>query len=87
MTGQILGTYKHHSGSDHDFRYGHANSGAAWAAVIGNLVSVLYYLYCYSDKSLLNISFNRKIFTMRYITGIFSIGIPSGLNHVLYRSR
>ena len=57
-------------------------AGAAWATVIGNLVSVLYYLYCYSDKSLLNISFNRKIFTVRYITGIFSIGIPSGLNHV-----
>jgi putative MATE family efflux protein len=83
MTGQILGTLTNIILDPiMIFAMDMQIAGAAWATVIGNLVSVLYYLYCYSDKSLLNINFNRKIFTVRYITGIFSIGIPSGLNHV-----
>ncbi|HHU37157.1 MAG TPA: MATE family efflux transporter [Treponema sp.] len=57
-------------------------SGAAWATVIGNLVSVGYYLSCYAGKSLLRISFNRRIFRLDYLKGILSIGVPSGLNHV-----
>ena len=57
-------------------------AGAAWATVTGNLVSAVYYLSCYSGKSLLHLSCTRSIFRIRYVTGIFSIGIPSGLNHV-----
>lgn len=57
-------------------------AGAAWATVIGNLVSVIYYLSCYAGKSMLHIRFTRSIFRLQHLSGIFSIGIPSGLNHV-----
>jgi len=83
MTGQILGTVTNIIldpvmifGMDMEI------AGAAWATVIGNLVSVSYYLHCYSGKSLLDIGFTRRIFNPRYLNGILSIGIPSGLNHV-----
>lgn len=83
MTGQILGTVTNIILDPiMIFALNMGIAGAAWATVIGNLVSAVYFLSCYSGKSMLRLSFNRSIFRMRYFSGIFSIGLPSGLNHV-----
>lgn len=83
MTGQILGTVANIILDPvMIFALDMGIAGAAWATVIGNLISAAYYLSCYSGKSMLRLSFTRSIFRIRYLSGIFSIGLPSGLNHV-----
>jgi multidrug efflux pump len=62
------------------FLFGWGIAGAAWATVIGNLSGLVYYLSCYTGKSILKLNFTRKIFRTDYLRGILAIGIPSGLN-------
>lgn len=62
------------------FTFGWGIAGAAWATVIGNLAGLIYYLSCYTGKSLLKLCFDKGMFRREYFQGIFSIGIPSGLN-------
>jgi len=62
------------------FTLGLGIAGAAWATVIGNLAGFAYYMSCYTGKSILKLAFDRQMFRREYVTGILSIGIPSGLN-------
>lgn len=65
------------------FALGWGIAGAAWATVIGNLAGLLWYLYCYAKKTLVKPAFSRGIWRAEYLRGIFSIGVPSGLNQGL----
>jgi len=59
-------------------------AGSAWATIVGNLAGLIYYLKCYiGPKSILQPSFRGKLFHAEYLRGIFSIGVPSGLNMAL----
>jgi putative MATE family efflux protein len=58
-------------------------AGAAWATVIGNLVGLLWYLWCYARKSILRLSFGKQIWRAQYFREIFAIGIPAGINQGL----
>ena len=58
-------------------------AGSAWATVIANACGLLWYLFCYAKKSMLEISFKKRIWNLQYLREIFSIGIPSGLNQGL----
>lgn len=58
-------------------------AGAAWATVIGNLVGLLWYLWCYAENSILKLSFGKHIWRAQYFREIFSIGIPAGINQGL----
>ncbi len=62
------------------FVFGWGIAGSAWATVVGNLAGLLYYLSCYAGKSILKLSFGIHLFRSDYFRGIFSIGVPSGLN-------
>lgn len=62
------------------FLFGWGIAGAALATVIGNLAGFAYYLSCYTGKSILRLVFDRHMFRREYVTGILSIGVPSGLN-------
>ncbi len=62
------------------FTLGLGIAGAAWATVIGNLAGFAYYMSCYTGKSILKLAFDRQMLRREYVTGILSIGIPSGLN-------
>jgi len=62
------------------FVFGWGIAGAAWATVIGNLAGFVYYLSCYSGKSILKLTFDRDMFRAEYVSGILSIGVPSGIN-------
>lgn len=65
------------------FTLGWGIAGAAWATVIGNLSGLLFYLWCYAKKSILKVSFGSHVWKSDYFRQIFSIGIPSGINHAL----
>jgi len=65
------------------FSFGWGIAGSAWATVTGNLVGLAWYLWCYARKSILKVSFGAHIWRREYFREIFSIGIPSGLNHGL----
>jgi len=58
-------------------------AGSAWATVIANACGLLWYLFFYAKKSMLKISFKKRVWNLQYLREIFSIGIPSGLNQGL----
>jgi putative MATE family efflux protein len=58
-------------------------AGSAWATVIANACGLTWYLFCYAKKSMLKISFKKRVWNVQYLREIFSIGIPSGLNQGL----
>ncbi|HQL31666.1 MAG TPA: MATE family efflux transporter [Treponemataceae bacterium] len=58
-------------------------AGAAWATIIGNLVGLGWYLWCYKRKSILKLSFGANVWNPDYIRQIFTVGVPAGLNQVL----
>ncbi|OQA63258.1 MAG: Multidrug export protein MepA [Spirochaetes bacterium ADurb.Bin269] len=58
-------------------------AGAAWATIIGNLVGLGCYLWCYKRKSILKLSFGANVWNPDYIRQIFTVGVPAGLNQVL----
>ncbi|MBR5468254.1 MAG: MATE family efflux transporter [Firmicutes bacterium] len=59
-------------------------AGAAIATVIGNMCTVVYYLF-YFRKGTTMLSISRKHFavTKRIVKNVFAIGIPASLNNVL----
>jgi putative MATE family efflux protein len=59
-------------------------AGAAWATVIGNIVSVSYFIiYFFSKQSLLSISPNQCKPNKRMYLEIIKIGIPASLSNVI----
>lgn len=65
------------------FAVGLGIAGSAWATVIANSCGLLWYVFCYAKKSMLKVSFKRRVWNRQYLREIFSIGIPSGLNQGL----
>ncbi len=58
--------------------------GAAIATVLGNLASVLYYMYYYlSGKTLVKLNFKYISYEKRILLQTFSIGIPAALSQFL----
>ena len=59
-------------------------SGAAIATVLGNVVSVLYFvLYFIRGKSILSITPNRYSAKNGIAKGVISVGVPASLNNLL----
>jgi len=58
-------------------------TGAAIATVIGNILSVLYYIFYLSSKKTI-LSFNPKYFVIKGVAKeVFAIGIPTTLSNIL----
>jgi putative MATE family efflux protein len=65
------------------FGLGLGITGSALATVLANTAALLWYVRFYAKKSLLKVSFGKRVWTSEYIRQIFSIGIPAGLNQGL----
>ena len=66
------------------FGLGMGVAGAAIATVIGNIVSVLYFLiYFLRGKSILSITPNRYAVKNGIMRGVISVGAPAALNNLL----
>lgn len=66
------------------FGLGLGVSGAAIATVLGNVVSVLYFLiYFLRGKSILSITPKRYSFKNGIAKGVISVGMPAAMNNVL----
>lgn len=69
---------------DLPFGFGMGVSGAAIATVIGNVVTVLYFLiYFLKGKSILSITPKRYSAKNGIAKGVISVGLPASLNNVL----
>lgn len=67
---------------DLPFGLGIGVSGAAIATVIGNIVTVLYFLaYFLKGKSILSIT--PKRYSFKVAKGVISVGLPASLNNIL----
>lgn len=59
-------------------------AGAAWATIIGNIFSTVYYiLYFLRKNTVLSISYKLISFDYLMIKNIFIIGIPVSINNIL----
>lgn len=59
-------------------------SGAAWATIIGNMASLVYYsIYCSGKKSILSISSKDLKISKIILANVMSIGIPQAVMNVL----
>lgn len=65
------------------FGLGLGIAGSALATVLANAAALLWYVRFYAKKSILKVSFRKRVWTSDYIRQIFSIGIPAGLNQGL----
>lgn len=69
---------------DLPFGFGMGVSGAAIATVIGNIVTVLYFLFYFlKGNSILSITPKRYSVKNGIAKGVISVGLPASLNNVL----
>lgn len=69
---------------DLPFGFGMGVSGAAIATVIGNIVTVLYFLFYFlKGNSILSITPKRYSVRNGIAKGVISVGLPASLNNVL----
>lgn len=80
----ILGTGDKLFGISMPLGFGFGVAGAAMATVIGNILSVLYFLvYFLKGKSILSISPKRFSGKNGIAKGVVSVGMPAALNNLL----
>lgn len=58
--------------------------GAAWATVIGNVLSTMYFVWAYLSKDSI-LSIRAKDFTLKWniVWSVLSIGVPASLNSIM----
>ncbi|MDD4157073.1 MAG: MATE family efflux transporter [Candidatus Cloacimonetes bacterium] len=58
--------------------------GAAYATIIGNTISLIFYIICYKQgKSLVTPSLKHLSFNLNHIKEILKIGLPSSLSQIM----